>query len=159
VAILCPFANFPVKQVLKQFLGRSPGETEESPLKPKRAHGGWGATRESRDGKILYFEKGGGLWKISIDGGEESKVLDSIHQNCFAVGEKGIYFIPKADETGQFSIQFYNVSSGKTQRIAGIPKERYLGFGFDVSPDGRSILCTLGGGPGGSDLMLVENFR
>jgi serine/threonine protein kinase len=114
---------------------------------------------ESKDGKTLFYLKNGGLWKVSIQGGEESRVLDSIYQNCFAVGHKGIYFIPKADETGVLYIQNYSFGSGKTRRITEFPKERYVGYGFDISPDERWILFTLDSASMGSDLMLVENFR
>lgn len=43
-------------------------------------HGGFAAL-ESPDGKFLYYAKGltvPGLWRIPIDGGEESEIISSL---------------------------------------------------------------------------------
>ena len=54
------------------------------------------------------------------------------------------------------SVQFLSFRTGKLVTVADIPREP--GWGFSVSPDGRSLLYTAFE-PSGSDLMLVENFR
>ena len=56
------------------------------------------APLESPDGKFLYYTKAlfsTSLWKIPIEGGEASKVLEglSYYPNVAIVGS-GIYFIP-----------------------------------------------------------------
>jgi hypothetical protein len=86
-------------------------------------------------------------------------VIDRTIPSCFTLGAKGIYFIPKADETGLSAIQFYSLVTGKTKRIVSLPKDKDVGWSLDGSPDERWILCTLGEGFCGSDLMSVENFR
>ncbi|HVN77646.1 MAG TPA: protein kinase, partial [Terriglobia bacterium] len=130
-------------------------------------HKGGVSPLESKDGKTLFYWKGDSLWNVPTQGGEESKVLDLVYQDCFAVGHNGIFFIPEPLETdtlsiihsGHLSIQYYDFASGKTRRILDLPKDRYIGYGFDISPDERSILFTLDSGSIGSDLMLVENFK
>jgi len=124
--------------------------------------GGFAAV-ESRDGKSLYFLRGNSesasLWSIPTEGGQASKVLESVYQLNFAVGSDTIYFIPQADEKGQFSIQLFSVTTGKTKPVLRLPQEHLLQYGVDVSPDERWILCTLGSGYGETDLMLAENFE
>jgi hypothetical protein len=72
------------------------------------------------------------------------------------VVEQGIYFISGSDSAAGSSIQFFNFATGKIRPIA--TTERPVSLGLTVSPDGRSILYSQVD-QGGSDLMLVENFR
>ena len=115
---------------------------------------------ESLDGKWLYYTKtdgSSGLWKVSTDGGEETRVLESVDSSqAFAIAKEGIYFIPKADSSGIPCIKFFNFTTRKTRTIKEIGKG--VGAYLSVSPDGGSILhCQFD--QEGSDLMLVENFR
>ena len=108
---------------------------------------------------MTYYAKAIGvtsLWKVPVGGGEEIKILDAL-ANCFnyAVTGKGIYFNPPPDATGGSSIQFLDLSTGKTQLIAGI--EKPVSYGLAVSPDYRTILYSQF--ERRRDLMLVENFR
>ena len=50
---------------------------------------------ESPDGKSIYYTKTEGpssLWKVPIDGGEETQVLESVARRSFAVVEQGNLF-------------------------------------------------------------------
>ena len=114
---------------------------------------------ESPDGQWVYYTKGDGtsrLWKVPRDGGEETQVLESVDQRAFAIVNEGIYFIPRPDSAGRYSIQFFNFATKKIRSIATIemPADYYL----SISPDGRWILYSQIDQVG-SDLMLVENFR
>ncbi len=92
------------------------------------------------------------LWRVPVDGGEGVRVLDSVRAYAnVALVPAGIYFIPNAD----WSIQFFDLASGKTTRIITIGRPEW---GLTVSPDERWILYTQVDQEG-SDLMLVENFR
>jgi Tol biopolymer transport system component len=126
-------------------------------------HGGHVAF-ESPDGRFVYFsERGGGgeqngiggLRRVSVDGGEEILVLPSVTFLNFAVAREGVYFIPRADAEGRYSIQFLSFRLRKSWPIlpAGTAST-----GLTISPDGRSLLYTQSDAPR-SDLMLVENFR
>ena len=119
---------------------------------------------ESPDGKYLYYIKGDrypeqcSAWKRPAAGGEETKVLDSVHCDGFwDIGGQGIYYFSKPDEKGRSEICLYEFTNGKTREILALDL-RYDYAGVAVSPDGRTILYSQSD-QAGSDLMLVENFR
>jgi Tol biopolymer transport system component/predicted Ser/Thr protein kinase len=121
---------------------------------------GWGPI-ESPDARFIYTigwsNDGFTLLRAPKEGDEVRQVLDSLcfGQN-FAVVEDGIYFTPRPDPKGGYSIQFLNSSTGIIERVASI--EKPVGFGLAVSPDRRWILYSQVD-TAGSDLMLLENFR
>ena len=121
--------------------------------------GGNGA-QESPDGRFLYYVKGGddvaSLWRMPLEGGEETQVLDSVWCQDFAVVEQGIYFIPGQPNGEISSVEFLSFATGKVTTIARLGG--CAAWGFSVSPDGRYLLYSQYEG-GGNDLMLVENFR
>jgi dipeptidyl aminopeptidase/acylaminoacyl peptidase len=122
--------------------------------------GGWGPIG-SPDGKFIYSiglsADGLSLLRVPAEGGEARQVLDSLSVvESYAVVEDGIYFIPRRDPKPGDSIQFLNTATGTIQRIAS--PEKPAGGGLTVSPDRRRILYAQVD-QGGSDLMLVENFR
>ena len=97
-----------------------------------------------------------------MDGGEGSRVLESVTWRNFVVAEQGIYFIPVLnadDPDGGYSLQFLDFALGKVNTIAPLPTPRgQIWFGLAVSPDERTILYTQIDGSS-SDLMLIEGFR
>ena len=117
--------------------------------------------QESPDGKFLYYMKGWpedvSVWRVSVDGNKEAKVLDSVHQEGqWAVGKDGIYFFTTPDKLGQSDICFYEFAAGQIRKLLTI--QRPVGNHIAVSPDGRTILYPQSD-ESGSVLMLVENFR
>jgi Tol biopolymer transport system component len=117
--------------------------------------------QESPDGKFLYYSKGWPLplsvWKMPVEGGQETKVLDSVNPSTlWTVGSKGIYFFSAADDKGRSGLGVYEFATAKTTKLLTV--ERNVISGLTVSPDGRRILYTQFD-EAGSDLMLVENFR
>jgi Tol biopolymer transport system component len=112
---------------------------------------------ESPDGKTLYYAKGvrvRGLWKVPVEGGEETPVLKQFWPATFetwCVAREGIYFYN--DDTG--AIEFYSFATHKVTRIAK-PEKR--GGDLSVSPDGRWILFAQVD-QDTSHIMMVENFR
>ena len=62
----------------------------------------------------------------------------------------GFYFVSSK------GLEYLNLSTGASKTILTI--EKPMSLGLALSPDGRSLLYTLIA-QGGSDLMLVENFR
>jgi Tol biopolymer transport system component len=116
---------------------------------------------ESFDGKAIYYLKNpfdedhASLWEVPVDGGEEKQVLESVFAINYAVGSRGIYFMPVP--TGHFTMQFFSFATGRITQVASIEKQ--VMWGFSVSPDERWILYPQVDQSGSSDIMLVENFR
>jgi serine/threonine protein kinase len=127
------------------------------------------AAMESADGRSVFYtnridqapmtgidQPSMALWKIPVNGGEESLVLPSVVVRAFTPVDTGIYFVPEPGTDGKYFIQFLNFATGKVKMVA--PIERPLNVGFSVSPDEHSILYSQVD-ESSSDLMLVENFR
>ncbi len=124
--------------------------------------GGYAAI-ESPDGRVLYYAKfdSPGLWRMPVDGGEESLVLDQLQPGYWggwAVVDKGIYFInPEAKPRA--TIEFFSFATRRITRIALLEREPLQWFSnLAISPDGRWILYSQLD-QGGNDIMLVENFH
>jgi hypothetical protein len=85
-----------------------------------------------------------------VDGGEESKVLDSVTFMNFDVTLGGIYFISGPE------LRYFNFRTRTSRLIRKIlkPPDR----GMAVSPDEHWLIYTQIDQIG-DDLMLVENFR
>ena len=115
--------------------------------------------RESPDGRTLFFGRGGdsstSLWKMPVEGGEETKVLDSVGARQWAPVDQGLWFINWTNP-GDAALQFLEFATGKITKVAPVSKEPAPGLA--VSPDGRSILYVQYDHRG-SELMLMENFR
>ena len=87
----------------------------------------------------------------------------------FAVAREGLYFESAAPEKGRYQallsipvtrpqgfIDYLSFATGKVTRILTL--DRFAGQGFDLSPDGRTLLfCQVDSHT--EDLMLIENFR
>ena len=96
------------------------------------------------------------LWKVPRDGGEETRVLESVAHQGFAAVSEGVYFIQKSGWAARQPVQFFDF---KTKSIRSItPIENSIDAYLSISPDGRWILYSQIDQIG-SDLLLVENFR
>ncbi len=117
------------------------------------------AALESADGKILYYAKGEdqtALWSVPVDGGEETRILDSLSNWAnFDVADDGIYYVPTPTNSRECPVRFFRFASRRWTTIASadsVPR------GISVSPDRRTLICALGESRG-SDIVLVQNFR
>ena len=121
------------------------------------------AAFESPDGRLLYYAKfdSPGLWRVPVEGGEESLVLDQLRSGywgAWAVADKGVYFI-NPEEKPRAAIEFFSFATRRITRIALLEKEpAKFTPNLALSPDGRSILYTQLD-QSGNDIMLVENFN
>lgn len=114
---------------------------------------------ESFDGKFLYYSKNGAkpsLWRVPVEGGEETQVFEGMTRVYFAVTQRGVYFIPRPDRQGRCSIHFFSFVTGKASPV--ITLDGWPDAGMSVSPDGRTLLFAQIDHQG-SDLTLVGNFR
>jgi eukaryotic-like serine/threonine-protein kinase len=117
---------------------------------------------ESPDAQFVYYAKWNapGIFKTSVDGGEETRVLDEGGLSIWALTVQGIYFFDFNDPTG-LALKFYNFATGKVTLFRQFPGDTRVdreSTALSVSPDGSWILYTLLD-QSGSDLMLVENFH
>ena len=115
---------------------------------------------ESYDGHLLYYAKfqQPGIWKMPLDGGEETRVLDQpTDWNNWALGPTGIYFVNRIGQPNG-RIEFFDFATRST--IPLFTPERLLsGFGGPaLSPDGRSLLFGQNETNEGY-VMLLKNFR
>jgi Tol biopolymer transport system component/DNA-binding winged helix-turn-helix (wHTH) protein len=121
------------------------------------------AAFESPDGKYLYYAKldVAGLWRIPLEGGHESLVLDQLKPRewgYWAVADDGIYFI-NSESKPHATIEFFAFATSRLTSIATIEKEPInWASNLAVSPDGRWILYTQVD-QSDSDIMLMENFH
>ena len=126
-------------------------------------HGGF-APQSAPDGKFIYYAKGrdlAGLWRVPVDGGQETKALDSLPPTAwayFVVTEKGIYYADAPDHKNQ-GIYFYDF---KTQKSSAALLLDHFGSegapGMSRSPDGRFFIYTVLTQPS-VNVMLVDNFH
>jgi Tol biopolymer transport system component len=123
---------------------------------------------ESFDGRSLYFSKlEGGIWKMPVEGGEGSLVAPDFHwdfgrdvRGYWRVARDGIYYL-NVNASGGPAIELLEFASGRSRRVVRLAddyrKDLFPG-GLTVSPDGRSIVYSLGS-RSVTNIMLVENFR
>jgi len=114
---------------------------------------------ESADGRFLYYSKfeAPGIWKVSIQGGEEERVLDQAGGNewyNWALARNGIYFL--RHHKGGAVLDFFDFATGRTISLSTSDRENWIGLA--VSADGRSILYAENELED-STIMLVKNFR
>jgi len=120
---------------------------------------GGGDAYESPDGKFLYYYKGGGIWRMTIEGGEEIRILDQIEWRFWALLDEGICVLNRK-ALPRPTIEFFNFANGQQTQITTIEKEPNIlsAPGFAVSPDGQWILYKHVDQID-NEIMLVENFR
>jgi Tol biopolymer transport system component/DNA-binding winged helix-turn-helix (wHTH) protein len=115
---------------------------------------------ESDDGRFLYYskEEEPGIWKMPLNGGEETRILDQPKGwSSWALVRGGIYFVNSSNPSNG-RIEFFDFITRETTAIFS-PEKPSLRIGsLAVSPDGKSLLYdrieSLD-----AYIMLVKNFR
>ena len=119
-------------------------------------------TRERR-GKFVYYAKGpdvGGLWKVAVNGGEETTVLDlpSHLWGYWALVNDGIYFV-EARASPLPALRFLSFGTGRVSHVVDLVGKPIAHWpGMAISPDGKWLLYTQVDHRS-VDIMLVDNFR
>jgi Tol biopolymer transport system component/DNA-binding winged helix-turn-helix (wHTH) protein len=122
------------------------------------------APQPSVDGRFIYYAKGrdlSGIWRVSVDGGEEKKIIDGPPATAwgyFAVTEKGIYYgdVPNHASLG---VYFFDFKTEKTSLALALQHFGSEGApGMSISPDGRYVLYTALS-QATVNVMLVDNFH
>jgi len=123
-------------------------------------HGGGGA-RESEDGKTLYYLKPDeGIWRVSVQGGQEEQVLDEVipRHNMWDLEGNRLYF-GIDEEQGGFSIHSVDLKTGRTIEVFR-QDELSLLVDLSAAPNRKWIYYTASSSwQSKRDIMLVENFQ
>jgi WD40 repeat protein len=130
-------------------------------------NGGFG-TQESADGKYLYYSRirgpGSGsliavprspLLRMSVEDGQETQVIDGVHERSWAPVQEGIWYL-WGDNPRHTELRFFDFKTGKTSSLNTLSKP--IVTGLAISPDGRELLFNQIDQMG-SEILLMENFR
>ena len=125
-------------------------------------HGGF-AGFESADGSFVYYSKGlsvAGLWKVPVNGGEKTAVLDFPNDHLWgywALANTGIYFVDSEVGT-QPALKFFSFAANRTLHVVALDRAPVPhDAGIAISPDGMWLLYTQEDSRG-SDIILADNF-
>lgn len=121
-------------------------------------HEGGREAVEDSQGTFLYYTKDRnerGIWRMPCGGGREEKISAEGSQGTWAIGARGLYYVPEQNE-----IRLLELPGGRISPIAsgGLDLHSHTGRLLAVAPGDRWILVT-GLVRSDSDLTLVENFR
>jgi Tol biopolymer transport system component/DNA-binding winged helix-turn-helix (wHTH) protein len=119
---------------------------------------------EAADGTFVYYAKGldvGGLWKVPVNGGDETAVLDfpkASFWGYWALVNDGIYFVD-TEVGSQPALRFFSFGTGRVSDVMTLDgKPIAHETGMAISPDGRWLLYEQADYRS-VDIMLVENFH
>jgi Tol biopolymer transport system component/DNA-binding winged helix-turn-helix (wHTH) protein len=118
------------------------------------------AAFESFDGRFVFYTKRSqrGIWKVPRDGGPETAVLQEPGPDLWsnwAVTARGIYFVDSGKGPHP-TVQFLDFATSEIHTISNLEMPAF--FGFDVSPDGATIIYSQED-RNEHDIMLLKNFR
>ena len=126
--------------------------------------GGGQNPAESPDGRTVYYLKGRndpGLWQVSAEGGEETRVFEAnVDAGNWAEVARGIYFLTRQLPQTSYTLGFFDFAARQTSQITTLegPRGTFQIGGLTISPDERWMLYAQRDKLD-YDLMLVENFR
>ena len=117
---------------------------------------------ESADSKFVYWTNLNvpGIWRVPVEGGEETQVIQQSTESLWALFDRGICFFDVSNSAGPV-LKLYSFATHQAALLRQFSKDTRVdteSTTLSVSPDGRWILYTQYD-HAGSDLMLVENFQ
>jgi Tol biopolymer transport system component/DNA-binding winged helix-turn-helix (wHTH) protein len=136
--------------------------------KPIRVtHNGGFSAFESFDGQILFYSKWDkpGIFSMPVQGGEETMVTGDLIPHlwgAWAVVPDGLYLITPQQEqdTKELypALSFYQFATKNLKVIRRLDTTPNVGPSVAISPDGKTLLYVQPD-KGGTDIMIVDNFR
>src|SRR5262249_48033677 len=132
-------------------------QAEGGPAVQVTKRGGWGGF-EGPDGKSLYYWRDQAIWKSTLTGENEVRIAENSESQYFLLRGNSLWLLDSSAIQAPFDV--LDLSTHKQARLGvldiGAPAK--TATGFDVSPDGRTIIYTRVDALE-SDIMLVENFH
>jgi protease II len=116
---------------------------------------------ESVDGKYFYYHKSQAIWKVPVEGGEETLVTSerANFMNWWALRDQGIYFTEPSAAEHQSILKLFRFGSGQSSQIAVLDQPLPgLFMRLSLPVDGSWLLYDQLDRDE-SDIMLIENFR
>jgi Tol biopolymer transport system component/DNA-binding winged helix-turn-helix (wHTH) protein len=115
--------------------------------------------RESADGRFVYYADRQGpcyIRKVPVNGGAELPVMvgRTTRSGLWTLWENQIVHADYGNPT--VGVYAFDLDTGHLNQLFSSETDFYVGM--TVSPDGRSVLLSIGE-PDTSDIMLVEGFR
>jgi eukaryotic-like serine/threonine-protein kinase len=129
-----------------------------TPIRVKTGDGGI-YVNESSDRRFLYYSKWevDGVWRMPLEGGQESQVLPNVHHWDWALAHDGIYFVnSSANPYGR--IEFFDFVTRTTTPIFTLDRPSPHFASLTLSPDSKSLLFGQNE-IDEADVMLVKNFH
>ena len=129
-------------------------------------HGGF-APFESADGKTLFYAKWNqsGIFSMPVDGGPEALVTGELLPGLWrywSLSDKCIYLIRPGRQPNSPELipvlSFLDFQTRKIVDLRTLDKPPKQGPGMSISPDGK-VMLVCQPDDGGSEIMIVENFR
>jgi hypothetical protein len=102
----------------------------------------------------VFFLRGGAIWWIPRDGGEERRIIEKVRNRNYAVGHRGIYFEREVAPVGS-AICFYSFATGKEAELYRTIRPTHNGLAVSLD---ESFLLFTDVNQEGTDLMLAD-FR
>ncbi|MBS1826864.1 MAG: PD40 domain-containing protein [Acidobacteria bacterium] len=100
-----------------------------------------GGYRAIEAGGVLYYTAtGNGVWAVSVEGGEERKVLPEAHDNAWHPWKGGILFTTRVDGKPGYGkeLAHWNATTGVIRKLGPLPHPDLLLF--TVNPAGTEII-------------------
>jgi Tol biopolymer transport system component/DNA-binding winged helix-turn-helix (wHTH) protein len=125
-------------------------------------HGGGLVSRETPDGKHLYYMRPSGgaeIWSVGTDGRDEKRVegLPAFKWPAWDLTSAGLYYYDVIP--GSHAISFFSFATKQIHEVIQTPgRPAPYASNLSVSPDGKDLLYTQSG-PSTADIVLVDNFR
>ena len=122
---------------------------------------GGGPGIESMEGRYFYYHKGREIWKVPVEGGEETPAVreQTNFMNLWALGGEGLYFTEPGTAGRQMVLKLFRFERGESRQIASLDQPfPGLGGRLSLSADGRWLLYDQYD-RNESDILLMEKFR
>ena len=138
-------------------------------------HSGAVYAQESRDGKVVYFQKlkhptrydfdlVPQIWSVPAKGGPENLVFDLNEEPSFGSGswfwrvmQNGIYFVDNSAKP-KSALKYFDFKTRRISRIRALETWVWGGPGLAIASDEQTFFLSHVESVG-SDIMMAENFR